>query len=118
MAITETFHNMGFRLTYPDVFNHPKGIVSPLSLGDTGDGIYFMMYNYIAVTEEDVKAMRSKSETGELSNEDSSAGCRHRRGTGIERNCRKTEDRKRIRRQFHGNRKIQGYHVLCHHQPE
>ena len=71
MAITETFHNMGFRLTYPDVFNHPKGIVSPMSIGDTGDGIYFMMYNYIAVTEEDVKAMRSKSETGELSNEDS-----------------------------------------------
>ncbi len=71
MAITETFHNMGFRLTYPDVFNRPKGIVSPMSIGDTGDGIYFMMYNYIAVTEEDVKAMRSKSETGELSNEDS-----------------------------------------------
>ena len=35
MARTETFHNMGFRLTYPDVFDHTLGQVSPMAfLGD------------------------------------------------------------------------------------
>ena len=51
MARTETFYNMGFRLTYPDVFNHPRGVLSPMEIGDMGDGVYFMMYTYIAVTE-------------------------------------------------------------------
>lgn len=36
-----------------------------------GDGVYFMMYTYIAVTEEDIKAIRDKSGTGELSQADS-----------------------------------------------
>ena len=71
MARTETFYNMGFRLTYPDVFDHPRGLLSPMEIGDMGDGIYFMMYTYIAVTEEDIKAMRDKSGTGELSQADS-----------------------------------------------
>ena len=71
MARKETFYNMGFRLTYPDVFDHPRGLLSPMEIGDMGDGIYFMMYTYIAVTEEDIKAMRDKSGTGELSQADS-----------------------------------------------
>ena len=37
MARTETFHNMGFRLTYPDMFDHTLGQVSPMAFGDTGD---------------------------------------------------------------------------------
>ena len=71
MARTETFYNMGFRLTYTDVFDHPRGVLSPMEIGDMGDGVYFMMYTYIAVTEEDIKAMRDKSGTGELSQADS-----------------------------------------------
>ena len=70
MARTETFHNMGFRLTYPDVFDHTLGQVSPMAFGDTGDGVYFMMYSYIAVSAEDMNAMAGKSESGELSEED------------------------------------------------
>ena len=70
MAHTETFHNMGFRLTYPDLFDHPKGLVSPMAIGDRGDGIYFMLYTYIAVLQEEMKAMAAKSPTGELSQED------------------------------------------------
>ena len=53
MARTETFYSMGFRLTYPDMFDHPKGQLSPMEIGDTGDGIYFMMYTSIAVSAED-----------------------------------------------------------------
>ena len=71
MGRTETFYSMGFRLTYPDVFDHPRGVLSPMEIGDMGDGVYFMMYTYIAVTEEDIKAMRDKSGTGELSQADS-----------------------------------------------
>ena len=71
MGRTETFYNMGFRLTYPDMFDHPRGVLSPMEIGDMGDGVYFMMYTYIAVTEEDIKAMRDKSGTGELSQADS-----------------------------------------------
>jgi hypothetical protein len=70
MARTETFHNMGFRLTYPDVFDHTLGQVPPMAFGDTGDGVYFMMYSYIAVSAEDMNAMAGKSESGELSEED------------------------------------------------
>lgn len=70
MARTETFHNMGFRLTYPDVFDHTIGQVMPMAFGDTGDGVYLMMYSYIAVSAEDIKAMAGKSESGELSEED------------------------------------------------
>ena len=70
MARTETFHNMGFRLTYPDMFDHTLGQVSPMAFGDTGDGVYFMMFSYIAVSAEDIKAMAGKSESGELSEED------------------------------------------------
>lgn len=71
MAGTETFYKMGIRLTYPDVFDHPKGLLSPMEIGDTGDGIRMLMYTYIAVSAEDVKAMHSRSQTAELSKEDS-----------------------------------------------
>ena len=69
MARTETIHNMGIRLTYPDVFDHPKGQVSPMAFGDKGDGSYFMMYSYIAMSAEDLKALSSKSGEG-MSKED------------------------------------------------
>ena len=69
MVRTETFHNMGFRLTYPDAFDHPRGQVFPMAIGDTGDGLYFMMYSYIAVPEEEIKAMK-RNEDGEMSKED------------------------------------------------
>ena len=59
MARTETFHNMGFRLTYPDMFDHTIGQVSPMA-----------MFSYMAVSAEDIKAMAGKSESGELSEED------------------------------------------------
>lgn len=70
MARTETFHNMGFRLTYPDMFDHTIGQVSPMAFGDTGDGVYLMMFSYMAVSAEDIKAIAGKSESGELSEED------------------------------------------------
>ena len=62
MARTETFHNMGFRLTYPDMFDHTIGQVSPMA--------HLMMFSYMAVFAEDIKAIASKSESGELSEED------------------------------------------------
>ena len=70
MAHTETFHNMGFRLNFPDVFDHPRGLLSPMPIGDMGDGIYFMMYNYIAMSAEDLKALKTKTPDGEMSEED------------------------------------------------
>ena len=41
MARTETFYNMGFRLTYPDVFDHPRGLLSPMEIGDMGGRYLF-----------------------------------------------------------------------------
>lgn len=70
MSRTETYYNMGFRLNCPDVFDHPKGLVSPMAMGDRGDGIYFMMYTYIAASTEELKAIHSKSEGGEMSAEE------------------------------------------------
>jgi len=70
MAHTETYHNMGFRMSYSDVFDHPKGLLSPMAIGDMGDGMYFMMYNYIAMYREELKAINSKSADGEMSEED------------------------------------------------
>ena len=70
MSRTETYYNMGFRLNCPDVFDHPKGLVSPMAMGDRGDGIYFMMYSYIAASAEELKAIHSKSEGGEMSAEE------------------------------------------------
>ena len=70
MARTDTVYNMGLRVTYPDVFEHTRGQVSPMAIGDMGDGIYFMMYNYMAITAEDMKAMVQKSQNGELREED------------------------------------------------
>ena len=70
MARTETIHKMGFRLTYPEVFEHTVGQVSPMVIGDQGDGLYFMMYSYIAVSVEEMRELGRKSESGELSEED------------------------------------------------
>lgn len=70
MTRTETFYNMGFRLTYPDVFEHIEGQLSPMEIGNQGDGLYFMMYSYMAVSSEDIKAFGQKSENGEVTEED------------------------------------------------
>ena len=70
MTRTETFYNMGFRLTYPDVFEHIEGQLSPMEIGNQGDGLYFMLYSYMAVSSEDIKAFDQKSESGELKEED------------------------------------------------
>ena len=70
MSRTETFHNMGFRLTYPELFDDTLGQIGPMAFGDQGDGLYFMMFSYIAVSNEDMKAIQQKTGDGELSEED------------------------------------------------
>ena len=70
MTQTETFYKMGFRLTYLDVFEHIEGQFSPMEIGNQGDGLYFMMYSYMAVSSEDIKAFGPKSENGEVTEED------------------------------------------------
>ncbi|MBP3892391.1 MAG: redoxin domain-containing protein [Solobacterium sp.] len=70
MANKETFYNMGFRITYPEVFEDTKGQVSPMEIGDGGDGILLTMFSYMAISQEDLKAFGQKSESGELSEED------------------------------------------------
>ena len=70
MGRKETFYHMGFRLTYPDVFDHPKGLVSPMEFGDKGDGLYVLVYTYIALSSEELKAFSRRSEGGNVSEED------------------------------------------------
>ncbi len=70
MAETVTFYNMGFRMTAPDVFEHTKGQVSPMAIGNKGDGIYLMLYTYFASSAEEMKAFSEKSKKGEASEEE------------------------------------------------
>ena len=70
MSRTETLYTMGFRLTYPDAFDHTLGQISPMEIGDSGDGVLLMMYSYIAVSTEELKAFNRDPESGELREED------------------------------------------------
>ena len=59
MSRVESYYKMGFRVTCPDVFDHTRGMVSPMEIGNQGDGTYFMMYTYFALTQEELKALGS-----------------------------------------------------------
>lgn len=70
MAETVTFFNMGFRMTEPDAFRHTRGQVSPMAIGNKGDGVYLMLYTYFAASAEEMKAFSEKSKKGEASEEE------------------------------------------------
>ena len=40
MSRVESYYKMGFRVTCPDVFDHTRGMVSPMEIGNQGDGTY------------------------------------------------------------------------------
>ncbi len=71
MARTETFYKMGFRMPWPEALEHTKGMLSPMEIGDMGNGTYFMMCSYFAATAEEIAAMGAKAKGGEMSKEDS-----------------------------------------------
>ena len=71
MARTETFYKMGFRMPWPEALEHTKGMLSPMEIGDMGNGTYFMMCSYFAATAEEIAAMGAKAKGGEMSEEDS-----------------------------------------------
>ena len=71
MAKTVTFYKMGFRMNWPEAFEHTKGMLSPMEIGDRGDGTYFMMCTYFATSAEELAAMGKKAKGGEMSEEDS-----------------------------------------------
>ena len=69
MARTETFYKMGFRMPWPEALEHTKGMLSPMEIGDMGNGTYFMMCSYFAATAEEIAAMGAKAKGGEISKE-------------------------------------------------
>ena len=71
MAKTVTFYKMGFRMNWPEAFEHTKGMLLPMEIGGRGDGTYFMMCTYFATSAEELAAMGKKAKGGEMSEEDS-----------------------------------------------
>ena len=68
MAGTETFYKMGFRMPWTEELEHARGMVSPMEIGDQGNGVRFMACTYFAFPAEELKAM---SCGGKMSEEDS-----------------------------------------------
>ena len=59
MAKTVTFYKMGFRMNWPEAFEHTKGMLSPMEIGGRGDGTFFMMCTYFATSAEDESSVFS-----------------------------------------------------------
>jgi len=71
MTRKKTYDSMGFTLTYPDVFDQPKGLFTEMPIGSKGNGMFFMLFNYIALSAEDVAALEANSVNGQPSQEES-----------------------------------------------
>lgn len=69
MARTETYDNMGFRMTYPDVFDDTRGLVMPMAIGNH-NGVYLMMVSYMALSKEELEAISRNTGEGKMSEED------------------------------------------------
>ncbi len=69
MEKIQTYDNMGFRITYPEVFENTRGQVMPMPIGGK-NGMYFMLVNYLAASQEDLEPLNKKEEAGELTNEE------------------------------------------------
>lgn len=68
MGRTESFDKMGFRLTYPDVFDNIRGLIMPMPVGNT-NGMYLLLVSYLAVTKEELEALNQNNEPGQMSEE-------------------------------------------------
>ena len=69
MGRTETYDQMGFRLTYPDIFDHTTGALMPMPVGNV-NGLYLFLMNYMALTKEELAEISSHSAGGQMSEED------------------------------------------------
>ena len=67
---TQTWDKMGFTLTYPEEFSNLKGIMLPNPYPSVKDGIYTMVFNYYAFSQEESDAFNEKTKKGGLSAED------------------------------------------------
>ena len=68
MGRIETYDNMGFRLTYPDVFDTARGVVMPMPVG-SNNGVYLMMFTYMALTKEELDEINNNTVAGQMSEE-------------------------------------------------
>ena len=68
MARKQTFEDMGITITFPDEFENTTGSFLPLPLGGN-NGIYTMMFNYIAMTDEEGEAFQAGAANGTPSEE-------------------------------------------------
>ncbi|MBQ1468783.1 MAG: hypothetical protein IIZ27_09935, partial [Solobacterium sp.] len=69
MGRTETYDNMGFRLTYPDAFDTARGLVMPMPVG-SNNGVYLMMVTYMALTKEELETINNNTVAGQMSEAD------------------------------------------------
>ncbi len=69
MGRTETYDNLGFRLTYPDAFDTARGLVMPMPVG-SNNGVYLMMVSYMALTKEELETINNNTVAGQMSEED------------------------------------------------
>ncbi|MBR2668907.1 MAG: redoxin family protein [Solobacterium sp.] len=69
MGRTETYDNMGFRLTYPDAFDTARGLVMPMPVG-SNNGVYLMMVTYMALNKEELETINNNTVAGQMSEAD------------------------------------------------
>ena len=68
MEKKQTYENMGITITYPEVFENTTGGFVPAPFGGN-NGIYSMMFKYMAMTDEEGKAFQAEAEAGAPSEE-------------------------------------------------
>jgi len=69
MGKTEKYEKMGFNLTYSDVLENTKGSLAPFPMGGNS-GLYVMMFNYLAMTKEELEAREKQVEGDEPTQEE------------------------------------------------